>query len=483
MKLLELIKDLTVVHKKGDMDIEVTGVTKDSRKVQNGFVFFLTDKSEKYVKDALDKGAAAVVTEFETDIDAQCSIIVKDTKKALGQAASRFYGIPSKKLNVTGITGTNGKTTTSYLIESILKSYGRKTGLIGTISYRYGGNTLKAYNTTPGAEELQELLCDMLAYNTEYAIMEVSSHALDQKRVEGIHFDTAILTNITHDHLDYHKTIEHYREAKKLFFKYYLTNSLKENKCAILNIDEPYATEFVPDASVKTLYYSLSKHTDAHLIGFDENINGLKLEYKVMGENISVKTPMIGIFNASNILAASLFGYTAKIPREAIVSGIETLSGVPGRLERVKNTKGVNVFVDYAHTPDALKKVLEMLNNVKPGRLIVVFGCGGDRDTAKRPIMGNIASKYADFSIITSDNPRSEEPSEIIKAIIKGFEGNHYRVVEGRKEAIFEGIKMSRENDVLLIAGKGHEDYQIIGQEIFHFSDRETVEEFFDVAH
>jgi len=482
MNLLELIDGLPVIEVKGSTNIEVKGITKDSRRVREGFMFFSTDKSGKYVNDAVARGAVAIVTDSDIPVNMQCSIIVKDTKEMLGKVASRFYRSPSKRLSVIGITGTNGKTTTSYLIESILKSSGKNTGLIGTISYKYGGHTLKAENTTPGAEELQGLLSDMLSAKTEYVVMEVSSHALDQKRVEDIHFDTAILTNITHDHLDYHKSFEHYREAKRLFFKYYLQNSLKRNRYAILNMDEPFLTEFIPDEPVKTLYYSLSKNTDAYLTDYIEDINGLQLTYSVMGEIFSVRTPLIGIFNASNVLAASLFGYTAKIPKEFIISGIENLSGVPGRTERVKSKKGINAFVDYAHTPDALKNVLETLNRLKTGRLIVVFGCGGDRDKAKRPIMGNIASRLADFSIITSDNPRSEVPSEIISEIINGFEGKHYKIVENRKEAIFEGLRISRENDVLLVAGKGHEDYQIIGQEVFHFSDKEVLEEFIDVA-
>jgi UDP-N-acetylmuramoyl-L-alanyl-D-glutamate--2,6-diaminopimelate ligase len=483
MRLSELIHGLPVVALKGDMGIEVKGITKDSRKVKEGYIFFSTDKSEKYIEDASEKGAVAVVADREPSRLFQCSVVVKDPRENLGQVASRFYGLPSEKLTTIGITGTNGKTTTSYLIESILKSSDRKAGLIGTISYRYDGRTIKAENTTPGAEELHGLLHDMCAANMEFVVMEVSSHALDQKRVEGINFDTAILTNLTHDHLDYHGDFEHYKEAKRLFFKHYLPQSMKDDKYAILNMDDPYMGEFVPDVPVKTLYYSLSKNTDAYLSGYREDINGLRLECSLMGEKFSITSPMIGVFNASNILAASLFGYTAKIPRENIVAGIEALGGVPGRLERVKNTKGISVFIDYAHTPDALKKVLEMLCRLKLGKLIVVFGCGGDRDTAKRPIMGNIASRLADFSIITTDNPRSEDPAGIIGAITKGFEGNFYKVVENRKDAIFEGLRMSKDNDVLLIAGKGHEDYQIVGHEVFHFSDREVVEEFFNVAH
>jgi len=483
MKLSELIQGLPVMLTKGDINIEVKGITKDSRKVDKGYIFFSTDNSGKYIEDAARKGAVALVADKEFQGPFKCSVIVTDPKEALGKAASRFYGLPSEKLNVIGITGTNGKTTTSYLIESILKSDGRKAGLIGTISYRYNGLTLKAENTTPGAGELHSLLNDMHKADIEFVVMEVSSHSLDQKRVEGVNFDTAVFTNLTHDHLDYHGDFEHYRNAKRILFKHYLMQSTKDDKSAILNMDDPYMNEFIPYTPVKTFCYSLSKNTDAYLTSYGEDIKGLRLECSIMGKTISITSPMIGIFNASNILAAGLFGYSSKIPPEKIIAGIEGLEGVPGRLERVKNTKGVYVFIDYAHTPDALKNVLEVLGRLKQGRLIVVFGCGGDRDTAKRPIMGSIASQLADFSIVTTDNPRGEEPKKIINAILEGFSANSYRVVEDRKEAILEGLEMSNEKDVVLIAGKGHEDYQIIGREVNYFSDREVVEEFYNVAH
>ncbi len=482
MKLSELMDGLPVMSLSGDMKVEIKGLTKDSRKVAEGYAFFSTDKSERYLEDAAKKGAVAVVADRKFSDAFPCSIVVADPRETLGKVASRFYGLPSEKLKLIGITGTNGKTTTSYLVESMLNHDGRKTGLIGTILYRYDNRILKAENTTPGSVELQGLLNEMLGAGTEYVVMEVSSHALDQKRVEGINFDIAVFTNLTHDHLDYHGDFEHYKEAKKLFFKHYLAESLKKDKCVILNADDPLVSEFVPEMPVRTFYYSISKLTDAHIITYSEDINGLKLECSVMGKKMLFSSPLIGSFNASNILAAALVGYTSGVPHEKIVAGLEALEGVPGRLERVKNTKGVAVFIDYAHTPDALNKVLEMLVRLKKKRLIVVFGCGGDRDTAKRPLMGRIASRLADFSVITTDNPRNEDPGHIIDAIIKGFEGNSYKVVQNRKEAIFEGLRMSCENDVVLIAGKGHEDYQVIGNEINHFSDREVAEEYYSVA-
>jgi UDP-N-acetylmuramoyl-L-alanyl-D-glutamate--2,6-diaminopimelate ligase len=482
MKLAELIKNMPAIKVVGNTDIEIRGITKDSRKAREGCIFFATDKSESFIDDAAERGASVIVSDGEVKTHFPCFMKTDDPKELLGRVASKFYGFPSKELYMIGITGTNGKTTTSYLIESIFNAAGIKSGLIGTISYRYDGHTLKAYNTTPGAEELQSLLHDMKAADTEYVVMEVSSHALDQKRVEGVDFNTAIFTNLTHDHLDYHGTLENYKATKKLLFSHFLKKSSKEGKHALINADDPSAVGLIPDLPVRTLFYSLKKTSDAYLSGFREDIGGLKLELTLMGKPLSIVSPLIGTFNISNILAASLAGYVANMSYEQIKKGIDSLEGVPGRLERVKNEKGVSIFIDYAHTPDALKKVLEMLNSVKKGKLTVIFGCGGDRDKEKRPIMGNIASHLADYAIITSDNPRSEDPMKIIEDIKKGFDGNTFRIVENRKDAIFEGIKTIKKDDVLLIAGKGHEDYQIIGDKVFHFSDREVVEEFLDVA-
>ncbi|MCX5804707.1 MAG: UDP-N-acetylmuramoyl-L-alanyl-D-glutamate--2,6-diaminopimelate ligase [Proteobacteria bacterium] len=482
MKLDELINNIPAIEVIGNTDIEITGITKDSRKAKEGYIFFATEKSERFINDAADRGASVIVSDGEVKTNFPCSIKTDDPKGLLGNIASKFYGFPSKKLYIIGITGTNGKTTTTYLIESMLNTANKKAGLIGTISYRYDGRTFKAFNTTPGAEELHSLLHDMKLANMEYVVMEVSSHALDQKRVEGVDFDTAIFTNLTHDHLDYHGTFENYKAAKNLFFSHFLKKSSKKEKYAIINADDPNADGFMPGPPIRTLLYSLKKTSDAYITTFREDIGGLQLEMKLMGKPLSIVSPLIGVFNVSNILAASLAGYAVNMPHEQIKKGLEGLEGVPGRLERVKNGKGAYIFIDYAHTPDALKKVLEMLNSLKKGKLTVIFGCGGDRDREKRPVMGNIASQLADYTIITSDNPRSESPMKIIEDVKKGFIGNTCRIVENRKDAIFEGIKIIRQDDILLIAGKGHEDYQIIGDKVFHFSDREVVEEFLDVA-
>lgn len=482
MKLGELIRGMNKISVRGDTSVEITGITKDSRSVSEGSLFFVTSASSAYVDDAFKRGARAVVTDGQIDRPFPCTIHVENVARALGQTASRFYGHPSRKMHVTGITGTNGKTTITYLIESILKAAGKKPGVIGTISYRYGGKTFKAENTTPGASETNALLYDMMNAGTSHAIMEVSSHALHQARVEGIDFDVAVFTNLTHDHLDYHGDFESYGAAKRLLFEDYLARSRKKKKYAIMNVDDPSIREFVITAPVTMLSYSTRGFADACLSSYSESIDGLTLTISLPGRTIPISSPLIGMFNASNILAAALSGHVTGIPHHAIKEGIEKLDGVPGRLERVPNDRGISIFVDYAHTPDALESVLSLLGRLKKGRLIVVFGCGGNRDAAKRPLMGAIASRLSDEAIVTSDNPRNEDPGRIIEDVTKGFEGKPMRIIEDRREAIFQSIRMARPGDVVLVAGKGHEDYQVIGTHTLHFSDREVIEESLHVA-
>jgi UDP-N-acetylmuramoyl-L-alanyl-D-glutamate--2,6-diaminopimelate ligase len=475
----DLIKNMPVGRVEGDSAITIEGISKDSRKVGKGFLFFVTPKSEPHIPEAIRRGAGALVTSSNRSPDFPTIVTTNNVDALLGLVAARFYGNPSSRLHVTGITGTNGKTTTSFLIESIFEKAGRKTGVIGTISYRFDGRTLQADNTTPGAEDLQKLLGEMLSAGVDSAVMEVSSHALDQRRVEGVDFDTVVFTNLTHDHLDYHGTIDQYREAKRLFFHHYIKVSQKERRHAVLNLDDPSAEAFIPGEPVRPLFYSLSRPADAHLIQYSESIEGLQIRLSLLGDQLTVKSPLLGRFNILNILAACLAGHAAAVPKDVIAEGITALDGVPGRLERVRNGKGLPVFIDYAHTPDALEQVLGLLRGLKQGRLLLLFGCGGDRDRAKRPVMGEIASRLADFTILTSDNPRTEDPPAILSDIRRGFTGKSCRIIEDRRDAIYECISMASENDVILVAGKGHEDYQIIGTEKHHFSDREVVEDSF----
>ncbi len=485
MKLKELLADMPVTTVKCGgtlLEQEIRGITKDSREVREGYVFFVTGGSKPYLSSALERKPAAVVSDELLPGVIPCLVVTDKVRLLLARMAAKFYGFPSRALSVTGITGTNGKTTITYLAESIVHAAGSKAGVIGTISYRYDNHSLRAANTTPESVDIQALLKDMKEAGVGHAVMEVSSHALDQGRVEGVDFDCAIFTNLTHDHLDYHGDFESYKEAKGLLFHRFLQESAKEKKTAIINGDDENGSSLVPAPPVTTLFYSLRKKADAWLASYEESIDGLSLEISLAGTRVSLTTPLIGLFNASNIMAAALFGHCAGFPLEAIEKGITSLPGVPGRLERVPCEKPINVFVDYAHTPDALRKTMETLNHVRSGRLIVVFGCGGDRDRTKRPVMGRIVSQLADVAVVTSDNPRSEDPLAIIGEIKSGMIGNGARVIENRGNAIAEALAMARENDVVLVAGKGHEEYQIVGKEILPFSDKKVVEEFLHVV-
>ena len=479
MKLRELLEGLPAMIA-GDGpcgDREITGITKDSRKVREGALFFATDSSKAFLQDALQKGASVIVSETPLPGDIPCLVTARDVRLLLAHTAARFYGFPSRQIHVVGITGTNGKTTVSYLIESIVRASGAKAGVIGTISYRYNDHVLKGSNTTPESVEIQSLLAGMREEGVDWAVMEVSSHALDQGRVEGVDFDCAIFTNLTHDHLDYHGDLERYRQAKGLLFHHCLKESAKERKFALINVDDPCAPSLIPPPPMATLTYGMRAAADAYPVSLHESIEGLTLQLSVKGKIVRATTQLLGLFNVSNILAAALFGHAAGFSPESIGAGISSLKGVPGRLERVATNRNFHVFVDYAHTPDALEKTMETLNRVRPGRLIVVFGCGGDRDRTKRPVMGRIASRLADFTIVTSDNPRTEDPLSIIGEIEQGIAGNSFKVVEDRRTAIAEAIGMAKEKDTVLVAGKGHEDYQIIGKVAYPFSDRSAIEE------
>jgi UDP-N-acetylmuramoyl-L-alanyl-D-glutamate--2,6-diaminopimelate ligase len=484
MKSAELLAGLPVTAIIGAFPEgqEITGITKDSREVGPGSMFFVTPSSRAFLADALARRPAVVVSEEPLPGEIPCLVLTGNARLLLAQAAARLYGFPSQRMHVTGITGTNGKTTVSYLIESIVGASGAKAGVIGTISYRYDGREMKGSNTTPESVEIQSLLAAMEVTGVRYAVMEVSSHALDQGRVEGVDFDCAVFTNLTHDHLDYHGDFDTYRQAKSLLFHRYLARSVKEKKWAALNIDDPSAPSFVPAPPVRTATYSAMAGADAYPVSVEETIDGLTLSLSLRGRRMDLKTPLVGLFNVSNILAAALAGDVCGFPPEAVAGGISALRRVPGRLDRVETGRGFYVFVDYAHTPDALEKTMETLNRVRPGRLIVVFGCGGDRDRAKRPVMGRIASNLADFAIITSDNPRTERPAAIIEEVRSGIAGGAFKTIEDRKTAIAEAIAMAREKDVVLVAGKGHEDYQIVGKTAHPFSDRAVIEESLRVA-
>jgi UDP-N-acetylmuramoyl-L-alanyl-D-glutamate--2,6-diaminopimelate ligase len=402
-------------------------------------------------------------------------VVVADTRKALALMAANYYEYPARSLTMVGITGTNGKTTTTYLVKSVLEAHGHKVGLIGTIEYVIGDKTVPAHHTTPESLELQELLAQMRDAGCSSVSMEVSSHALQQSRVYGIEYRVAAFTNLTQDHLDYHGSMEEYFRAKKILF-----DELSPASVAVVNKDDEYGKRIAASTKARTIAYAASNDADIEGSNVARSIDGITMTVGHAGERTSIASPLVGRFNVYNILTAFSVGVALGIPKEKIKQGIANLQTVKGRFERIASPKGWTAIIDYAHTPDALEKCLRAIREVIPGgRIITVFGAGGDRDKTKRPLMGAIAGTLSDIAIATSDNPRTEEPQQIINEIVAGIP-KHVRLYQDvdRRAAIRKATELARAGDVVLIAGKGHEEYQIIGTERRHFSDREVVEEF-----
>lgn len=480
MKLKELLKTLKSYKIQGSEDAEIFDIQYDSRKVGKG-TLFIAIKGEKadgnlFVEQAVEKGAVAVVTDSSELVFriSATAIYVPNAREALARISAAFYDQPAAKLKLVGITGTNGKTTTSYLVESVLNEGGLNPGVVGTINYRYAGKVFPAPNTTPESLDLQRLLNDMVESSVKAAVMEVSSHALSQERVGGCVFDVAIFTNLTQDHLDYHITMERYFEAKARLF----TDFIDEGKTAVINMDDPKGEDLSKRALGRVIGYGIKSRgieTNIYPKDIKLGVEGIEGTLATPSGEIKIKSSLIGEFNLYNIQAAAGAGVGLGLPVDVIERGITALKNVPGRLERVDAGQPFAILVDYAHTPDALERVLSTIRGLTDKRIITLFGCGGDRDRGKRPIMGRIAAEYSDIVIVTSDNPRTEEPLKIIEDITSGVsgQGSGIRVIPDRREAITEAIKEAREGDVVLIAGKGHEDYQIIGREKIHFDDRE----------
>ncbi len=483
MKVKDLICGLEILEVRGDLEKEIKGISYDSRKIKKDELFVALRGScldgHNFIKDALQKGVAALVVESIPDEDLCVPIIkVKDSRRALSQLAINFFNPPLDKINVVGITGTNGKTTTSYLIESILKSAGKKVGVIGTVSYRFCGKELKANVTTPESLELMQMLKEMSNTGTNYVVMEVSSHSLSQGRVRDCPFKVAVFTNITRDHLDYHGSMREYFDAKKKLFLEY------NPAFCVINQDDPFGRLLI-DEIKKT------KNNTIITYGIENGIirakdvqidkNGIKAEILLpKNKCITIHSALVGKFNLYNILASVAVSYCLEIEESSIQEGISKLKTVPGRMELIKDDSSPFVIVDYAHTPDALFKVLSTVRAVFDKRIITVFGCGGNRDKGKREEMGRIAALYSDFVVITSDNPRFEDPFSIMKQIergVKQINSSDYVMEVKREEAIKKAIKMAQKEDVVLIAGKGHEDYQIIGDKKIPFDDRQVVKQ------
>ncbi len=470
MLLKDLLKDVNTHY----ANEKITGVTCDSRKVESGFAFVCISGNaidgHLFAKDALLKGASVVITERDLEIDRQ--IVVEDTRAAYAKMSAEFFGRPAESLKLIGVTGTNGKTSISYMIKAILEFCGYKTGVIGTIQNMIGDKVYESANTTPDAYNLNRLFAQMRDEGCDYVVMEASSHALDQKRIYGLEFEVAAFTNLTQDHLDYHITMDNYFEAKKKLFSM--------SKKAVINLDDEYAERLVGSIDCETVTYSEKSNESTYSAKYI-NMRPDGIEYELVGYNLikHMKIKTGGKFSVYNSLCAAVCCMELGIDVSKISEALEGMSGVKGRAEVVATDRDFSVIIDYAHTPDGLKNILSTFKEIKKGRLVCLFGCGGDRDSSKRPIMASVAAKYSDFVIVTSDNPRTEEPSKIIDDITKGLENTKtpYVIIENRIEAIKYAVQKAQTDDIIILAGKGHEDYQIIGKEKIHLDEREIVKE------
>jgi UDP-N-acetylmuramoyl-L-alanyl-D-glutamate--2,6-diaminopimelate ligase len=475
-------------------DIEISSIHYRAQEVAPGGLFvaikgFKADGHE-FIDQAVEKGASVIVSQQPISTNKAVNIIVENSRKALAQLSSRFYGNPSEKLVIIGITGTNGKTTTSYLIESILNEAGLKIGVIGTINYRFGKKIFTNPVTTPESLDLQRILSEMISDGVSHLIMEVSSHAIDLGRIENCWIDVAVFTNLTLDHLDFHGSMEAYWSCKKRLFTHYLVSGPKKERAkAVINSNSEKGKLLLKEFSLSGISVGKSPLNIVYPEKTELGLDGIRCEISTPYGGLQIRSSLVGEYNIENILSAIGVGIALNLSRKLIKKGIEKLKSVPGRLERVPNDIGRYVYVDYAHTPDALENVLKTLRALTSNRLICVFGCGGDRDREKRPLMGKIAAELSDLSVVTSDNPRSEPPLEIIEEILVGLRKTKipaysaselhggvvkkgYVVVSDRKHAIQMAVRASSPGDTILIAGKGHESYQILGKKTVPFDDR-----------
>lgn len=470
-------------------DLDVPRLQYDSRKVERGDCFVAlrgagTD-GHQFISAAVERGAKVVVMEDDHALpDPYCmhrsivKIVVQDSRKTLALMAANYFAHPAAALTMVGVTGTNGKTTTTHLIKGILEEAGQRVGLVGTIEYKIGDDVIPATHTTPESLELNDLLSRMRTAGCQSVSMEVSSHALQQSRVFGLGYRVAVFTNLTQDHLDYHGSMEEYFRAKKILF-----DDLLANAAAVVNCDDPWGTKIVSSTRARTISYGTAENADVRATDIRLSLEGTSFSVSSGGTQQPVSTPLVGRFNVCNTLAAYAAGTALGLPPATLAAGISRVNNVRGRFERISSPAGWNAIIDYAHTPDALEKCLQTIREVLPaqrrGKIITIFGAGGDRDRTKRPLMGNVAASLSDRVIVTSDNPRTEDPNAIIDDIIAGI-GREIAVVRepDRRTAITLALREASAGDVLLIAGKGHEDYQVIGTRKIHFSDREIVEEF-----
>lgn len=473
MKLSKILNGINckIINRK---DEDITGISYDSRKVKRGHIFvcisgFVTDGC-RFVKQALENGAIAIMSESQLNTDKNIiSIVVENCRYAMAIASSNFYNNSSKNMKLIGVTGTNGKTTTTFLIADILKKFQKKVGIVGTIQNQIDNTVLKSDRTTPESVDLQQLFYQMYLQNVEYVVMEVSSHSLALDRVAGCDFDVGIFTNLTQDHLDFHKSMENYRNAKAKLFKIC--------KKGIINIDDSAAKYIADVASCDIISFSTINKSDFRACNIKLLSDRVEFDLELNKYTERFVLPIPGKFNVYNCLGAISACYSIGVPIDIIKEALKNANTVKGRCQSIDSKRGYNIIVDYAHTPDGLKNIISTVNEFKTKKVITVFGCGGDRDKTKRAIMGKIAGELSDFCIITSDNPRSENPDRIIEDIEAGILNTKckYTKIPDRKEAIRYALNTAKDGDIVLIAGKGHEDYQIFKDKILHFDDVETV--------
>ncbi len=498
MRLAPLMKEIETLAITGDQNGEVRSICYNSGQCEKGSLFVaipgLRTDGHEFIGDALARGARFIIHERDFSPPVGVTAIrVRDSRRALGRLGANFFRHPSASLCLIAVVGTNGKTTVTYLLESIIRAAGHSVGVLGTVNYRYGEERFPAANTTPESFEMQRILREMVDCGVTHVVAEVSSHAIALRRVDDCAFDLGIFTNLTRDHLDYHQTMENYFRAKSRFFTEVLPGGGKDlPRRMIINGDDPWGRRIIRQTAGGRLTYGLDNPCDVTAEPFSLSLGGIRAKVHLEGEELDIASPLMGRFNLYNILAAVAAARAVAIPNEAIRSGIVGLSRVPGRLEKVSAAGQPAVFVDYAHTDDALRRVLQNLSPFRTKRIITVFGCGGDRDHGKRPLMGEAATAYSDLVIVTSDNPRTEDPMEIIREIETGirtpkfsdiseFEQQPhtkgYLVLPDRGEAIAAAIGIADTADIVLIAGKGHEDYQIIGSRKLSFDDRKIARE------
>jgi len=478
VKLTDLIGSLPEKKIFGPADREISGIAYDSRTLRSGDLFVairgLQTDGHQFIPQAIEGGAAAVVVDRDEIYGSVPTVQVEDSRKALALLSARWFDHPARKLRMVGITGTDGKTTTAYLIHAILQQAGFGAGLIGTVVTRIGEDEKPSFFTTPESLELHQALAQMVCRKADFAVMEVSSHALAMDRVFGIPFELAIFTNLSRDHLDFHGDFEHYRDAKALLFERLQGSRAR----AVINLDDLSASFFQDKTNVPVITYSAEDRADVFLKDARLTMEGTDLEVRTPSGPLQMQTRLLGRYSVFNTLAAIGAGVALELDRETIRRGLEGIEGVDGRFETITVSQGFTVIVDYAHTPQALQRLLSAVREMSPRRVLLIFGCGGDRDRGKRPEMADVASQMADMVLLTTDNPRSEDPLAILREVQRGIlPGTDHEVIPDRREAIRRGLQLAGPGEVLVVAGRGHERYQVVGSERRPFQDRQVIAE------